>query len=538
MPLTNAEVVARTLADEGVQYAFGLPGGEVVVLVDALRRAGIRFLLVGHEASAAFMADVTGQITGRPGVCVSTLGPGAANLTTGIASAYLERSPLLALTAQIPQDLYSSFTHQRLPLDRVFAGITKQSLVLDGVDTRAKVEAALRLATSGRPGPVHLALPGDVAAAAPRVSDTSSSTAGLASAAPRVPASGDRAADEARQALQEARRPLLLVGLGARPEDAPAVRHLLDVTHWPWMTTPKAKGIVSELHPRFLGVAGGMALDRVVLETLELSDLIVGIGFDPVECDKPWFVDRRIVNVSRWPTAEGAYRPIEIVGAIGAEVSALAAHLAPQPWPQPLVDERRRAILRSPAPAGPSPAEALSPLAALHALRSVLPEETVVAVDVGSHKLLAGQCWPTTVPHTFFVSNGLSSMGYGLPAAIAASLHFPGRPIAALIGDGGMLMMAHNLPLIASLRLPIVTVVFVDGSLSLIRLAQARRGLLPYGVDFPPPDFTRFASACGIEAARAESLDALKMHAARAVSMRVPCLLEIPVNLHDYEDLI
>jgi len=540
--MTNSDVIAKALAGEGIEYAFGLPGGEVVVLIDALRGAGIRFLLVGHEASAAFKADVTGQITGRAGVCISTLGPGAANLVTGVANAYLERSPVLVLTAQISHDLLPSFTHQRLPLDRIFGDITKQSIMLDGLDTDARVAAALRLARSERPGPVHLAIPGEVAAREARSwgQSASSSQPGFAgrapdAAGPPVMAGGD--ADAVIRAIGEARQPLLCVGLGARPNDAPAIRHLLEVTQWPWVSTPKAKGIVPETHPRFLGVAGGMAIDQVILETLEASDLLVGIGFDPVECDKPWFLHCPIVNVSRWSTREGAYQPLEIVGDIGAIVPDIVARLTPKPWPDAVLHERRRAIARRPhtSVAGPG---GLSPLAALEAIREVLPEETVLACDVGSHKFLAGQFWRTTMPHTFFMSNGLSSMGYGLPAAVAASLHFPGRPVAALVGDGGMLMMAHNLPLMASLQLPILNIVFTDGSLSLIRFAQTRRGLPPYGTDFTAPDFSQIAAASGILAARATTLDAVKAHAARAVAMRAPFLLDVAIDLREYEDLV
>ncbi len=524
---TNADVIATVLAAKGTEYVFGLPGGEVVVLIDAIRRAGMRFLLVGHEASAAFMADVTGQITGRAGACVATLGPGAMNLTTGIANAYLDRSPVLALTAQIGPDLFESFTHQRLPLDRIFGGITKRTILLDGRGTDAVVEDALQVAQTGRPGPVHMAIPAEVAGAPMRAGERA-----VVPEEPRV--SGGAPEAEVASVIEAARQPLALIGLGARPEDAPVVRALLDAMHWPWMTTPKGKGIVPEDHPRFLGVASGMAIDRDIVETLALSDLIVGIGFDPVECDKPWFLDRRIANFTRWPTREGRYRPIEAIGEIGILLTDLLGRFAPQPWPEHLLRERRRAIQRTPTAA----AGALSPLGALHALRDVVPAEAVLTCDVGSHKCLAGQFWRTTLPYTFFMSNGLSSMGYGLPAAVAARLQFPTRPVVALVGDGGMLMMQHNLPLIASMRLPLLTVVFTDGSLSLIRLSQTRRGLPAYGTDFTPPDFVGIARACGLTAERATTLEALKMYAARALAAQTPYLLDVPVDLSAYTELV
>jgi acetolactate synthase-1/2/3 large subunit len=551
--MTNAEAIARVLAGAGVEHAFGLPGGEVVVLIDALRRAGIRFHLVGHEASAAFAADVTGQITGRPGVCVSTLGPGAANLVTGIAGAWLDRSPVLALTATISADLYPSFPHQRLALDRLFAPIAKQSVALDGTDTGATVAAAFELARTGRPGPVHVALSSELAGreeTAPAAAGTLAGRAGAPGGPAPVagglaPASAGDDRDAALRMLREARRPLLHVGLGARPEDAGAIRRLLDATQWPWVTTPKAKGIVPETHPRFLGVASGMAIDRVVEETLDASDLVIGVGFDPVEYAGDGFIRRPTLNISRWPTAEGAYRPTEIIGEIGLIVSDLVPRLKPRPWPEDALRARRRALARDPRPpgkprsSGEGPAGGgVSPLGALRALREVLPEETVVSCDVGSHKLLLGQFWTTTMPHTFFMSNGLSSMGYGVPAAMAAALHFPGRPIAALVGDGGMLMMVHTLPLLASLRLPVLIVVFTDGSLSLIRYAQTRRGLPVYGTGFQAPDFVDLAASFGIDGARAERVDEVRVHAGRALGLRAPFVLDVRVDLREYEELL
>jgi acetolactate synthase-1/2/3 large subunit len=524
---TNADLIAHTLAANGVQYVFGLPGGEVVVLIDAIRRAGMSFVLVGHEASAAFMADVTGQITGQIGVCVATLGPGAMNLVPGVANAYLDRSPLLALTAQIAPDYFASFSHQRLPLDRIFSGVTKGSFFVDGRRTDALVTEAIHLARTDRPGPVHLAIPAEIAA-----SQAFPSERREASDVMRISGGGPHA--DVRALLEAAKRPLLLIGLGAQPADAPAIRATLDATGWPWMTTPKGKGITPEDHPRFLGVAGGMAIDSVILETLSLSDLIIGVGFDPVECDKPWFLDRKLVNITRWPTREGRYQPPEVIGEIGTLLVDLVEQLPPRPWPQEVLDERRHAIRRPPG----SGSGGLSPLGALYALREVAPAETILTCDVGSHKYVAGQFWHTTIPHTFFVSNGLSSMGYGLPAAVAAHLQYPKRPVVALVGDGGMLMMQHNLSLIASMQIPLLTVVFADGSLSLIRFSQTRRSLPAYGTDFSPPDFAALARAYGIVGAQVRTLDELKVRASQALEDRTPYLLEVPVDLHAYTELV
>lgn len=529
---TNAEAIAATLADAGIDCAFGLPGGEITVLIEACRRAGIRFYLTGHEASAAFMADVTGQITGRPGVCLATLGPGAVNLGLGVANAMLDRSPVLAITADLSTSLAPHFPHQRLPLGRLFGAVAKASATVNGRGTDEVVRRAISLATAPPPGPVHLALPSNLAASAagagpapgdfgpplqpPRAEETPPTTA-LA---------------EAHDLLAGADRPLVLVGLGCGPRDAAALRAFIDRTGWPFVVTPKAKGMLPEDAPGFLGVAGGMAIDAAVLETIEAADVLLGVGFDPVECDKDWYVRRRIANLSRASTAEGGYRPIEVIGDIGASVAALAP-LAPRPWPEALLVAARARIRPEPLtfPAGGG----LSPLAAMRALRDVAPRETVLSCDVGSHKYYCGQFWTTYEPLTFFMSNGLSGMGYGVPAAIAAKLQCPGRPVLSVVGDGGLLMMLHNLTFLRQYEVPVTIVCFVDASLSLIRVGQRRRGFEPYGVDFPPPAFETIAAGFGIDGARVDSLDALRRTVARALASGRPAVITVPIDGREYD---
>lgn len=520
---TNAEAIAAALAKAGIEYAFGLPGGEVVALIDACRRAGIRFYLVGHEASAAFMADVTGQITGRAGVCIATLGPGAVNLCLGIANAFLDRSPVLAFTATLPIGVEPHFPHQRLPLTSLFAGISKFSAVIDGSGTADLVGSCLRLAAAPPRGPVHLALPSDLATA-PAVSSTARPTIDT------LPPRPGTALKEFAAMVREAHRPLLVAGVGCLPRDVPALRRYVDATGMPFVVTPKAKGVLPEDAAGFLGVVGGMAIDRALLETLERADTLVGVGFDPVECDKDWYVSRPVLNLSRTPTAQGGYSPVERLGEIDEDLEALVLMVGPRPWPaEELEASKARTRVE------PIRGEGLSPLETVRALREVLPRETVLTCDVGAHKYYAGQFWRSYEPHTFFISNGLSAMGYGLPAAIAARLQFPEPPIVALVGDGGMLMMLHNLVFIRQYGIPVIVVVFVDESLSMIRVGQQRRALEPYGVDFPAPDFAKVAEGFGIKGFRVTSLDALKRTVEEAMHARSAAVVQVPVNIREYE---
>ncbi len=505
--------MARTLAARGVQYVFGLPGGEIVAFIDACRRTGMRFLLTGHEASAAWMAQVAGQITDVPGVCASTLGPGATNLITGVANAFLDRAPMLAVTAQIPDSVLATMTHQRLPLDRLFAPITKRSFAAGSTDTGALVAKAMDLAAAPRPGPVHISLASDLAVQLYR-EQPHQAAIDLPALSPDI--------SPIRARLHAAARPLVLIGLGATPSMSTAVRAFVDKLQVPFLVTPKAKGIVAEDHPLFAGVASGMAIDRDIVEIIKSADLIVGIGFDPVECDKTWFADVDVVTLDSASMIEGRYRPMEAIGELAALIAAL--NPTPKPW-----------RVKLPARAARS---GLSPLRLIEELRSIFPRDGIATCDVGSHKLVMGQFWRSYEPGTFFMSNGLSGMGFGIPAAIAAQLCHPAKPVLAVVGDGGMLMMVHDLALVRELGLPILIVVLSDRSLSLIRVSEERRGIEPYGVDFTPPDFAAIAQSFGIAAKRVSSIAQAKACAEQALTQRAPFLLDVPIDFREYYDLV
>ncbi len=516
---THAEAMASTLAARGVRYVFGLPGGEIVAFIDACRRAGLQFLLTGHEASAAWMAQVMGQITGVPGVCAATLGPGATNLVTAVANAWLDRAPMLAVTAQIPNASIETMTHQRLALDRVFSPITKGSFSVGETDTIELIHSSMDLAAAPRPGPVHVSLASDLAVQDYRANAVERS------------APNQRAVvlNPIIDRLNAAKRPLVLIGLGATPDAAPAIRALVDKLQAPFLVTPKAKGIISEDHPRFLGVASGMAIDRDIIETIQAADLIVAIGFDPVECDKAWFADVEIVSLDSATMAEGRSQPLEAIGDVALLVSALSP--APTPWPPDLLQSRRAAIERKPI-------DGLSPLRLIEELRAVFPRDGIATCDVGSHKLVMGQFWRTYEPGTFFMSNGLSGMGFGVPAAIAAQLARPEKAVMTVVGDGGMLMMVHDLALIRQLSLPVIIVVLSDRSLSLIRVSEERRGIAPYGVDFTPPDFAMIAQAFGIAGRRVTSISEARLAVDQALAQRIPFVVDIPIDYREYYQLV
>ena len=550
---TCSEVLAKTLRDAGVERMYGLPGGEILDFIEAARQAGIEFILVRHEAVAAFMADVSGQIERKPGVCVSTLGPGALNLTLGVANAYLDRSPLIAITATMSTEAAPYATHQQLDLNAVFRPFVKATVTLDGVNTAATVRRAWQTAVTPRFGPVHLALPSDVARRADRQAEDPAMVA-LAPDPPPAP----RAEAIARMAgeIGRARRPVVILGLDLNPYvDPPAVRRFVDALAAPVFVTPKAKGILPEDHPRFFGVCSGLAADASIVDFLSRADLLVGVGFDPVESDKVWHHTMKLVSIAPVSIAAGEYRPpLELIGDVTASLGALAGRAyGPYDWTGD--DERRfrdrlEAILHGrdgqegqerqdgqdvqDGQDGQDGQRGLSALAVTRRLRGLFPPETIVTTDVGSIKLIVSQAWRATEPLTFFESNGLSAMGYGLPAAMAAKLARPDRPVLCTMGDGGFSMVFADLETCVRRRIPFVTVVYNDSALSLIQVAQARRGYTDYGVRYGPIDFAAAAAALGAWSRRVATLEELDAAVTEARRLDVPAVIEVPIDPAEY----
>ncbi len=530
--ISCADALARTLREAGVTRMFGLPGGEILDFLEAARRVDIRFVLTRHEATAAFMADVTGQIQGRPGVCVSTLGPGAVNMTLGVANAFLDRSPVLAITASLPRASLPYATHQQLDLNAVYRPFTKDALTLDGEDTEAKVRRAFLTATSPRMGPVHIALPSDVA----REPERSSGSAPAVPLRPGpVPSAPAEAVERVATALAAARRPVVILGLDIDPRrDVSAVRDFVDRLGAPTFVTPKAKGILPEDQRLFCGVCAGVAGDGVVLELFERADLLVGIGFDPVESDKLWHHTRPLVAVGPVSIASGEFRPgHEAVGAVATTLEGLLRRpREPLEWEGDVCArfrERLHATLRPQAPP-----RGLSGYALTRALRTLLPRDGILCTDVGSIKSVTTQAWTSYEPLTFFESNGLSAMSYAFPAAMAARLEFPDRPVLCTIGDGGFGMTLAEVETCVRERIPFVTVVYDDDGLSLIDMAQRRRGFPTQGVRYGRVDFAAAAAGLGAWARRVETMEALEDAVREGFRVDRPAVIDAVVDPAEY----
>lgn len=527
---TCADIFATTLKNSGVDIVFGLPGGEILDFMDAARRAGIRFLLVRHESTAAFMADVTGQIRRQPGVAVSTLGPGAVNMTLGVANAYLDRSPMLAITASLATASAPYATHQQLDLNAVYRPFTKTALTLDGHDTEAKVGSAIALATAPRMGPVHIAIPSDVGR---REEVVESSPAHAAATSATTPPRDGVAA--AAAALRGARRPVVIVGLDVDPiADVEAVRRFTDRLGAPIFVTPKAKGIVDEDHALFGGVCAGVAGDPLFVDFFQRADLLVGVGFDPVESDKLWHQTLPLINIGPLSIAHGAFAPrFEAVG----DLPELLGELTRQTWGPFEWGVEAVTTFRTTLEAMLKPhthPRGLSGYELTRALRRLMPRDTIMATDVGSIKMIVSQAWTAHEPLTFFESNGLSAMSYALPAAMAARLQFPNRPVLCTIGDGGFGMRIAEIETCVREGLHFLTVVYNDRALSLIDVAQRNRGYPTSGVLHGDVDFAAASAAFGAWARRVDTPEDLEAAVREALKVDRPAVIDAIVDPTEY----
>ena len=529
---STAEATARLIADAGIERVFGLPGGEVLVLIDTLRAAGVDFVLMRHEANAGLAAAVYGKLRGQPGVVVATLGPGAANLMLPLSNSYLDQEPLLAISAQLPDDFPASHTHQLLPLHDVYQPIAKYVASITAHTVGEVVPRALTACMNRPFGAAYLTLSAREALKPAGAAPTRAGEDPGVGAKLPLKGNAPEKARELRELLRKATRPLVLIGLGIDPANATRIRQWVNDWDLPVAVTPKVKGIVDETLANFVGVVGGMAADDVMCEALRAADLLIGLGLDPVEIDSTWHAELPIQWILEAENVGGLVPPNTTLVDHARMLDALLGEHPPASWPAPFGEfqqQRRRKLNdRSGAP------NAMWPGDIVQALAEVMPLETIVTTDVGSHKYLFGQFWPSREPQTFWMSNGLSGMSYGLSAAIGAKLARPDVPVLAVVGDGGFSMNAQELETAERVGAPFVTVVLEDGSYSLIKLAQAGRGLARYRVDFGPIDTVKMAEACGVEGLRTTNPDELATAAKRAVERRRSLVIGVPVNDADY----
>jgi len=532
---TVADHIAQRIRETGARHAFGIPGGEVLTVMDALARAGIAFHLVKHETAGGFMADAVAQLTRTPAVLVGTIGPGVTNLVTAVAHAYLDRTPMIVLTAAFDAGTTATYTHQVFDQEALLAPITKCSLTLGERGAGALVDRAIALATSGVPGPVHLNVPVRVAGAV-----MEAPSGGLPRRAPAALTAGPEL-DQLVGWLASAERPLILAGLGVLHHGAHAeLAALARRAGAAVVTTYKAKGLIPEDDPLVIGGAGlSPVADRALFKALHAADLILCLGYDPVEMrdswTQPWDARTDSAEIGWAPNEHGVHRAkLEFVADLRLALGALASAIpdrAGSTWLDGLPGSVRGdidAALRPPDPAS------WGPHAVVATCRSVFPREALATVDTGSHRILLSQVWQCYEPYGLLQSTGLATMGYGLPAAIGAKLARPDRPVVCFTGDGGLEMTIGELATLRDLGLPLTIVCFADRSLALIELKQRRMGLANLGVDFPATDLVAVARAYGGHGVRVTDRTTLAAACRTALASDRFTLIEAVVDKAEY----
>lgn len=496
---TVAKHFAEQLSSAGVKRVYGLPGGENIEILEAIRQQGIDFILVKNESSACFMAATEARLSGGIGVALTTLGPGAANSFAGLAHAYLDRAPILLITAVTDPELIGRHSHQALDIGAVFKPVCKFTQELKADNASHLIGSALRLARAERPGPVHLGLHNRIAL----------QQAGKMT----MPETGvvERAIHReqiivSRGLLSKTRKPIVVVGLGLEPE-APydELRKLAESLRAPVIDTPKSKGALSAEHPLFAGTIG-LTQEDLVYELLDEADCIIAIGFDVVELVKPWDYEAPLIWIANWANEDPRIKcDVEIVAELStaiADISGTSVDTADD-WGESRVRRFRESQRLSGSSAAPS-ANRILPGTFLRSLRANTPDDIIVTTDVGSHKIFSALTWEARAPNRYLVSNGLSAMGFGLSSAIAASI-VTADPTVCITGDAGLAMVMGELGLLVERRLPVLIVVMNDAALDLIRSAQRRRGKPVFGTEFLNPDYAFIARAYGLPYRRVES---------------------------------
>jgi acetolactate synthase I/II/III large subunit len=529
--MNNSELIVWSLEQAGVRWVFGIPSGPVLPLIEALRKSPVEFVLTATETSAAFMASAVGYLTGIPGVCASTVGPGATNLTTGIGCAWLDRAPALAITCNVATPWLERRIQMRIDHHKLFEPLTKASLACRNANVGAMLAHAIAMAAEEPPGPVHLDLPEDVA------QGPALESAGDVTRSTKIPVSKSLAGAVA-QALKTAERPFLLTGLTFTRSTAPEVLlQFIERQNLPFVTTLHGKGFLPESHPNWAGVIG-RARRTDVKKFTDRADVVIAIGYDPIEINYEEWVKPRTPIIHISSEAAEAGKDLNLIWNeacdLDAAIRALSAiEPAANHWSAPEFRAQRNDLDRALRPA----ASGFAPFEALDVLRRKLPADGILAYDVGAHTHQIASQWRTDRPRTLLATNGWSSMGYGMPAAYAAKLVHPERAVACIIGDGCFQMTAGELALARRLNLAVPVIVLNDGWLGLMKVKQEKRNYPLSGVRLGEPPESP-AHYFGVPCRAAKTAEEFRAALDWAFALGGPSVIEAFVDAGSYSETV
>ncbi|MEQ9459635.1 MAG: acetolactate synthase large subunit [Phycisphaeraceae bacterium] len=532
-----SDLFIAALESEGVEYVFGIPGEENLDFLDSLSRSSIRLILTRHEQAAGFMAATYGRLTGKAGVCLSTLGPGATNLVTPAAYAQLGGLPMVMITGQKPVKTSKQGQFQIIDVVDMMTPLTKYTRQLvAGANIPSRVREAFRLAQEEKPGATHLELPEDIAA---EQTDEPVIPASLV----RRPLAEHKSIAAAHDLIAKAKTPLLLIGAGAnRKLTCKMLRRFVAKLGIPYVTTQMGKGVVDERDPLFLGNAA-LSTGDFVHRAIEAADLIINIGHDVVE-KPPFFMHPggvKVVHISfNSAEVDPVYFPqVEVIGDIANSIWQLAEQLSPQKhWDFGRLLTVREAGQEHLAEGAEDDRFPVYPQRLVADTRAVMSSDGIIALDNGVYKIWFARNYPAHEPNTVLLDNALATMGAGLPSAMAARIVFPERKIMAICGDGGFMMNSAELETAVRLKMQLVVLILRDNAYGMIKWKQAHMGLANFGLDYGNPDFVKYAESYGAKGYRVESTDQLRPLLERCHQEPGVHVIDIPVDYSDNDRIL
>lgn len=527
-----AEELVKSLYAMGVRYAFGIPGGPSIPYMEAMRNQGIEFVTVANEQSAGMMADVFGRLTGIPGVCHATFGPGATNLSTGVGGALLDRSPLIAFTTEVKDDDIGRRIQMNVDHQALYKPITKWTTRLSKDNFQHTISKAYRIATSEMPGPVHIGLPVDI-------TDCEVESVKIeADQKELIPFAEQVLLEEAKSIIEKAKKPIIAIGLtAARHGLHHSIRKLINKNNIPVVVTPMAKGIIAESHPCYAGVLFHAQSDCVAAIYRE-ADLIIGIGYDSIEFNyETWMPKVPLIHIDTEPVdIPSEYDvAVEIIGRLDYSISYLISLNLPEyDWDLSKIEENKLKMFELLSPR----TNTFNAADAVKVLREVMPGDGILTSDVGAHLHLLGQLWNMEGSGNLIMTNGWSTMGFGIPSAIGAKLCQPLRSVACVTGDGGFLMNCGELMVARRLGINVVIVVFVDKSYSLIKVKQGWKNLPYYATDVQEGEYFAADKFLGVPIYTARDEDEMRTSLQKAFGASGPVIVEALIDGSIYEKLI
>lgn len=524
-----SDLFVKALENEGVEYIFGVPGEENLDLVESIRNSSIRLIVTRHEQAAGFMAATLGRLTGKTGVCLSTLGPGATNLVTAAAYAQLGAMPMLMITGQKPIKKSKQGQFQIINTVAMMQPLTKfTKQIVNSQHIPALIREAFRLSKQERPGAVHLELPEDIAA--------ESTDAELFTVYdPTLPRAAHDAVMQAVAAIEDAKHPLILIGAGAnRKHTSDALETLINKTGIPFFNTQMGKGVVDERHPSYMGTAALSEGDYLHC-AIDRADLIINIGHDVVE--KPPFFMRpdgaKVIHINFFPAhIDSVYFPnLEVVGDITTTIFSLTEKInAKTPWDFSYYHRIKEQVEMQIKEKSDAIAYPLLPQRIVHDVREVMPDDGILALDNGMYKLWFARNYKAYLPNTILLDNALASMGAGLPSAMGARFVYPKRKIVAICGDGGFMMNSQELETAVRLQLDLVVLILRDNGYGMIKWKQESMGYANFGLDYGNPDFVQYAKSYGAQGYRVNSTNEFAPLLKECLNKKGIHVIEVPID--------